>query len=294
MSRRHSTLVTVFLAALAVGATAAGQQPRVTNGRVTTQAAGSPLAQSFRTLVGAQSEVAWIGYSVPRRRRARDVLLRRQRHASCTAHESAGAPAAAPAASSRRRPPATVRQPCRPRPGRSSSKGRSTMMVLFRIENKAVERIRVLLRGLRARCRRQPFVWLEGVRPADSVALLESLRNRRRGTGRTRHRRRCHRDRAARRSRRGRGARAAGRPDAARSGASEGDVLARQLARRARARGAAARASRRSEHRGAQERRLRRLAEPRSRCLRRAVRTGANRSRAAHPERSGVLALAEG
>src|SRR6476620_8235865 len=65
MSRRQSPLVTVFLATLAIGATAAAQQPRISNGRVSSQATGSPFAPSFRPLAGAQAEITWIGYSVP-------------------------------------------------------------------------------------------------------------------------------------------------------------------------------------------------------------------------------------
>src|SRR6476659_6764717 len=53
----------VLTSALAVAA--AGQQPRIENGAVTAQAAGSPFAQTFRSLVSSQPDVAWIGYSVP-------------------------------------------------------------------------------------------------------------------------------------------------------------------------------------------------------------------------------------
>src|SRR4051812_7377849 len=44
---------------------AAGTHPRVANGRLTAQAAGPNLDAAFRRLVSAQSEPAWIGYSVP-------------------------------------------------------------------------------------------------------------------------------------------------------------------------------------------------------------------------------------
>jgi hypothetical protein len=42
-----------------------GQQPRITNGRLTTQPARSPFLQSFRAIVAGQTDVAWIGYTVP-------------------------------------------------------------------------------------------------------------------------------------------------------------------------------------------------------------------------------------
>ena len=49
----------------ALAAVAAAQQPRIENGAMTAQPAGSPFAQSFRSLVSSQPDVAWIGYSVP-------------------------------------------------------------------------------------------------------------------------------------------------------------------------------------------------------------------------------------
>ena len=56
-----SSLGVMVLLAVAVAA----QQPRIANGRVVPQAAGAPFVQSFRSLVSAQPDVAWIGYSVP-------------------------------------------------------------------------------------------------------------------------------------------------------------------------------------------------------------------------------------
>src|SRR5919106_1269888 len=57
--------VTIAIALAAVGAAAASQQPRITNGAVSSQAAGTPFAQSFRTLVESRTDIAWIGYAVP-------------------------------------------------------------------------------------------------------------------------------------------------------------------------------------------------------------------------------------
>src|SRR5258708_5389970 len=50
--------------AFAQGSGGAGQ-PRVLNGRLVPQGAGSGLDASFRRLVAAQTDPAWIGYSVP-------------------------------------------------------------------------------------------------------------------------------------------------------------------------------------------------------------------------------------
>src|SRR4051812_40076846 len=48
-----------------LGAATAAQQPRITNGSVTTAQAAAPFAQSFHSLVAAVPDVSWIGYAVP-------------------------------------------------------------------------------------------------------------------------------------------------------------------------------------------------------------------------------------
>ena len=55
----------VAATSLAVGVVIAAQQPRITNGKIALQPAGSPLAQSFRALVASQADAGWIGYMVP-------------------------------------------------------------------------------------------------------------------------------------------------------------------------------------------------------------------------------------
>ena len=176
---------------------------------------------------------------------ARCAASTRQRHHVRERRIQRAATAAAPAASSLR---ATEHgQPDRPadsrRPGRSSSKPPARMVVLFRIAERKVDRIRVFSEDCELDAGGRPLIWLDGVRPADSVALLETLAVRRARPPQQRtDGRRDHRDCASRRSSRGRGARPAGRRDAARSGAPEGDVLARQRTRRARPGHASARA----------------------------------------------------
>ena len=57
-----------LLLAVGVGAGVAAQQPRIQNGAVTTQPAGTPFIQSFRSLVSATADVAWnsaLGISLP-------------------------------------------------------------------------------------------------------------------------------------------------------------------------------------------------------------------------------------
>ncbi|MEO8078042.1 MAG: hypothetical protein ABI818_17070, partial [Acidobacteriota bacterium] len=64
MSTSFRLMASSLAATATLAAAVAGQQPRIANGRVTSQAAGSPFAPSFRSLVSAQPDVAWIGYTV--------------------------------------------------------------------------------------------------------------------------------------------------------------------------------------------------------------------------------------
>ena len=64
MSRTFATLASALGAAALTAAVAVAQQPRLTNGRVTTQPAVT-LQQAFRAAVDSHADVGWIGYGVP-------------------------------------------------------------------------------------------------------------------------------------------------------------------------------------------------------------------------------------
>ena len=161
--------------------TIAAQQPRITNGRVTAQPAGSPFAQSFRSLVSSQADVAWIGYAVP--------VVDGERVMCCFGGDTTWVngnvvmsdgngccracrlePVADGTSMATRRPPAGTG-----RPGTSSaSKAPTGWSCSFGSRSGGRSHPRVL-GGLRARRGRPDDHWLEGVRPADSIALLESF-----------------------------------------------------------------------------------------------------------------------
>jgi HEAT repeat protein len=156
-----------------------GQQPRIVNGKVAAQPAGSPFAQSFRTLVAAQSDIAWIGYTVP--------IVDGERVMCCfdgdtnfvngTVASSARSccracrlePAADGTSMARRAPPGATGQ------GVVQLERSDRFVVLFRIANKEIERIRVFSEDCELDAGGRSIAWLENVRPADSIALLESL-----------------------------------------------------------------------------------------------------------------------
>ena len=65
MSTRFKVIMAGLGVAVAFATVVAAQQPRIQNGAVTTQPAGSPFAQSFRSRVSSTTDAAWIGYAVP-------------------------------------------------------------------------------------------------------------------------------------------------------------------------------------------------------------------------------------
>jgi hypothetical protein len=178
MSKAYRTIA-LSLAALAILAVVlAAQQPNIVNGQLATQPAGSPFAQSFRTLVGAQADVAWIGYLVPVVREQGDMccfsgntfwaggVVMSDRANCCTACRLEPAPSGTSTVAP---PPATpVRGPVK-------LEGAERMAVLFRIAARQVDRIQQFSEDCTLDAGGKPVVWLEGVRPAESVAMLESL-----------------------------------------------------------------------------------------------------------------------
>ena len=177
MSKRFSLFAGTLLAAVMIATAAAAQAPRIGNGRLTTQAAGTPFVQSFRSLVGAQTEAAWFGYMVPvvegdRRMCCSDsganyvsgsVIMVDGRNccATCRLEPSTSESVAAS------RPQTPV--------GPIQLEAASQMAVLFRVADKQVERVRLFSSDCELDAGGRPVIWLENVRPADSIALLESL-----------------------------------------------------------------------------------------------------------------------
>jgi hypothetical protein len=150
------------------------QNPNILNGRLDTQAAGT-LAATFQRLVAAGTDPAWIGYRVPAQaggdRQAccygdtwvnGDVVVSNGRLATCGIEPGDRATRTAQGQ------PLANQGPIR-------LEGPDTMVVLFRVENKAVERVRIFSPDCELDAGGRAIHWLEGVAPAESVTLLASL-----------------------------------------------------------------------------------------------------------------------
>ena len=166
----------------AAGVTLAAQQPRITNGRVAAQPAGSPFAQSFRSLVSSQADVAWFGYAVP--------VVDGERVMCCFSgdttwvngnvvmSEGNGCCRACRLEPSADGTSMATRAPATAGTGTARNvvrlEGSDRMVVLFRVAERAVDRIRVFSEDCELDAGGRTVTWLEGVRPADSIAVLES------------------------------------------------------------------------------------------------------------------------
>jgi len=175
MSKSFTAIACSLTAVVAVATAVAAQQPRMTNAQLTSVPAPSPFAQSFRTLVSSTTDVTWVGYTVPTVSSERvmccftsgatyisgDIIMG-DRSSCCGACrlEQISQSTVAPGA----QPPA----------GPIKLEGSDRMVVLFRVVDRRVDRIRVFSEECQLDAGGRPVRWLENVRPADSVALLES------------------------------------------------------------------------------------------------------------------------
>ena len=130
---------TVLVLGLALPA--AAQPPQLTNAQVQVQSAGGDLPRAFEGQRAALTGPAWIGYAVPIARGDRflcDWDGGRSAHANTTVKLEGG----------------------------------DTLHVLYRVEQRAVVRIRIFSEGCGIDAGGRPVWWLTDVRPAQSVALL--------------------------------------------------------------------------------------------------------------------------
>jgi hypothetical protein len=172
---RSMIIATVLTTALTAPPALAQQQPRITNGRVVPQPAGTSLDGTVRKLVAAQTEPGWIGYSVPVVSGDRimccsrgdgmwigdGVTFTNGRINGCGLEGDRTSSQAATGAST----PA----------GPIHLEGPDQVIVLYRVEEKAVQKIRVFSPECELDAGGRTVQWVDGVKGADSVALLSTF-----------------------------------------------------------------------------------------------------------------------
>lgn len=180
MNRRCAAIGSCLSACVLLGAAIAAQQPRITNGQLAPQPVTSDLPAAFRSLVAAQRGVAWIGYAVPVRDGDRTMCC--WSHANGTTYFSGSMRAAdAPCCGACRLEPApeAATPPRSAAPAAPTSpiklEGVGRMVVLFRVVDRQVERVRSFSEDCELDAGGRQVHWLDDVRPAESVTLLASL-----------------------------------------------------------------------------------------------------------------------
>ena len=176
-SGRPGVAAASLAATVALAAAVAAQQPRITNGRLTAQPAASPLAASFQSLVASQSDAAWIGYFVPAADRERVMCCfgSGSNWSSGSVMMSDGSACCGACRLEQTSTGTTSSPRTHPSPAVVKLEGSERLAVLFRIADRRVDRIRVFSEDCELDAGGRAVQWLENVRPADSVALLETF-----------------------------------------------------------------------------------------------------------------------
>jgi hypothetical protein len=179
MSRAFVTIAATLTTAAVTAAVVLAQQPRIVNGRVTPQTSGpaAALQQTFRKTVEAQPDIGWIGYSVPVVDGERVMCCFNNGNSFINGHLSSdGSACCGMCGIEPDRTPASSAQAQTTTPaGPVKLEGAANMVVLFRIVSRSVDRVRIFSEDCALDAGGREVVWLTDVRPADSVALLESI-----------------------------------------------------------------------------------------------------------------------
>jgi hypothetical protein len=136
----------------------AAQQPRIENADFHARQATRGLEEEFHALVGGQEGPAWIGYAVPRvAGRGQGCCSESRGCCRCSLEGSGGDHSLQ----------VTERRVELESPG--------SVLVLFRVAGRKVEKIRTFSEDCQLDAGGVPFYWLTGAHPPESVALLSSF-----------------------------------------------------------------------------------------------------------------------
>ena len=146
----------LFLVSLAAFA----QQPRVQNARLETRAVPpGGLESTFRAVLSAQSSPAWAGYTVP--------IVAGDRQSCCWNNNVMSGCYLEPRTGDRTVIVSTNQT--------VKLEGPTQLVVLFRMENREVAKIRTFTPECELDAGGLPFLWLTGVNAAESIRLLLSI-----------------------------------------------------------------------------------------------------------------------
>lgn len=156
----RTLLATVTVLPLLSPASALAQAPRVTNGRLVQQAAAPGLSATVHTVAASQTDPVWIGYDAPARPGDHEMCCSENGYwGACTLEPGARTVISRDVSGG-----TTV-----------NLEGDQNIMVLLRVENAAVQKIRTFSTGCQLDAGGRTVYWLDHVTGAQSVAFLSSF-----------------------------------------------------------------------------------------------------------------------
>ncbi len=151
----------MLLAPAAHGAQRTAEMPRLENAQLETRPVAGSLEATLRDLAGKAEKPGWIGYSVDQ--------IAGERSVCCGNYHDGEGCGTCNLEKDHDGTTSTTQKT-----GTVKLEGARQLVVLFRLEAKQVMRIRVASEDCTLDAGGLPFVWLTGVKPAESVALLET------------------------------------------------------------------------------------------------------------------------
>jgi HEAT repeat protein len=161
------SLIVIFAAATAIPTARAqsSDAPQIENARVEKKALAGPLAAEVKAWATKAEQPHWLGYSVPQMGRERTMCCGDYGgpwgngcgHCRLEDHENG----------------TNIRS--KDEPGTAKLEAPRSIAVLYRAENKHITKIRVVSLECSLDAGGLSFLWLSGVKPAESVELLETF-----------------------------------------------------------------------------------------------------------------------
>jgi HEAT repeat protein len=139
--------------------------PQVENARVEEKALSGTLTAEMKSWAAQASQPQWLGYSVPQ--------IGRERMMCCGSHDGSWGDGCGHCRLEDHGN--GMNMTSRDEPGNVKLEAPRSIAILFRAENKQITKIRVASLECSLDAGGLPFVWLSGVKPAESVELLETF-----------------------------------------------------------------------------------------------------------------------
>ena len=158
-------MITAAVFACFSAAAQSSDSPQVENARLEKKALAGPLATEVKAWTRHAEQPQWLGYAVPQMGRDREMCCGdydgswRNGCGRCRLEEHGNG----------------TNMTSREEAGTTKLETPRSIAVLFRSENKRVTKIRVVSMDCSLDAGGLPFVWFSGVKPAESVALLETF-----------------------------------------------------------------------------------------------------------------------